>query len=104
MDGKDLAEADSGAVDPGTLRFLKVLVGTLTAVMILGLIAIVALLVIRLGPAPAPTLPDAITLPDGTTPLAVTYGAGWYAVATDEALLIYGTDGTLRQTVEINLE
>ena len=52
---------------PANLKFLARLVTVLTAVMILGVIAIVALLVIRLQPGTAPEMPAAITLPDGTT-------------------------------------
>ena len=91
----------------GTLRFLKILVAALAATMILGLIAIVALLVIRLpattavGPAPLPALPPAVRLPAGATASAVTFGKGWVAVVTGAgAILIYDSaTGALRQTV-----
>ena len=83
------------------MRFLKVLVTALTVVMILGLVAIFTLLVTRLGSAPKAPLPDQITLPDGTTPIAVTHGPGWYAVATNTEILIYTLDGTLRQRVKV---
>ncbi len=91
-------------IDAGTLRFLKLLTGTLSAVMIVGIAVIVALLVMRLNAAPpAPPLPEAITLPDGAMPIAVTYGPGWYAVALRDAILIYDTGGTLRQTIPVDL-
>ncbi|WP_242601325.1 DUF6476 family protein [Pseudaestuariivita atlantica] len=91
-------------IDPALVRYLKVLVTALTAVMILGLVAIVTLLVVRLGSAPAPALPDQITLPEGLTPLAVTYGPDWYAIATATQILIYTPDGTLRQTIDIQTD
>lgn len=107
----DISE-DPGAPPPdpalaGTLRFLKILVAALAATMILGLIAIVALLVIRLpggGPGPAeglPALPAAVKLPEGATPQAVTFGRGWVAVVTTAGqILVYdGATGALRQTV-----
>ena len=52
--------------------------------LILGVIAIVALLVIRLNAAPGPSLalPAEIALPDGETATALTRGTGWIAVVT----------------------
>ena len=77
----------------------------LTATMILGVLAIVTLLVIRLqAPAPAPPpLPDTIALPEGVTALAITQARDWYAVVTgDERILIFDRDtGALRQEVAI---
>lgn len=89
--------------EPGALRFLRLLVTTLTGVMIVGVVVVVYLLVTRLGDR-GPVLPDSITLPDGSTPLAVTAGPGWYAVVTDDGtILVYdATSGALRQTVEID--
>lgn len=88
------------------LRFLKILVTTLTSVMIIGLVVIIGLLVTRLQPLTAPaavTLPDQITLPDGTHPIAFTVGPGWHAVITaeDEILILDPADGTLRQRIAI---
>lgn len=68
--------------------------------MILGVLAVIVLLVIRLNQTPM-ALPDAVALPDGTTPTAFTRGSDWMAVTTDDRILIYGLDGTLRQTVRI---
>jgi len=78
-------------------------VTVLTATMILGVLAIVVLLVIRLqAPAP-PALPASITLPDGATATAFTQGDGWFAVVTaDDRILIFDrVGGTLLQTVDI---
>ena len=77
----------------------------LTATMILGVLAIVTLLVIRLQ-APAPVavpLPDTIALPEGVTALAVTQARDWYAVVTeDERILVFDrATGALRQEVAI---
>jgi hypothetical protein len=81
------------------------LVTILTAVMILGVVAIVALLVIRLQP-PAPAslpMPETIVLPEGATARAVTQGTDWYAVVTDadEILIFDRATGALRQRVAI---
>ena len=63
-----------------------VLVTALTATLILGVIAIVALLVIRLAPGPAlPALPAEVRLPAGESARAVTLGDGWLAVVTVDA-------------------
>ncbi len=87
------------------LRFLRILVTTLTATMILGLLTIVALLVIRFtGETATLSVPDEITLPDGTTATAFTRGGGWYAIVTsDNQILIYDANtNALRQTVKVN--
>ena len=71
--------------------------------MVLGFIVIVVLFVIRFSDAFEPELPDVITLPDGSEPLAFTQGSDWYAVVTeDDQILIYDREsGTLRQTINI---
>ena len=76
------------------------LVTILTAVMIAGLLAIVAVIVISYRNARAP-LPEAITLPDGSTATAYTQGSDWYAVVTeaDEILIFDRASGELRQTL-----
>ncbi len=75
----------------------------LTLVMIAGLLLIITLIVIRFQDR-SPVMPSEITLPDGTAPLAVTNGPGWYAVVTtDNHILIYDEiTGQLRQTVVIS--
>lgn len=85
------------------MRFLKGLVITLMITMIVGVITVVGLLVTRMPDATtAPALPDHITLPDGMTAEAVTMGKGWFAIVTSEqTLLIYTTEGSLRQTVDL---
>jgi len=85
------------------LRVLRILVTTLMVVMIGGFLVIVALFVIRFSSS-APTLPDSITLPDGTKAKAFTIGETWYAIVTDnDTILIFDrTTGTLRQTIMID--
>jgi len=88
--------------EPPQIKFLRRLVTTLTVVMIGGLVVVISLLVIRLSDK-AVTLPDAITLPDGTTPTAVTFGKGWIAVVSDynRILILDADSGALRQTIAI---
>lgn len=80
---------------PADLRFLKILVGTLAGVMIVGLVTIVGLLVTRLGSlAPLPQLPQSIELPDGVSPSAVTFAQDWLVVVgTQGDILLYSRDG-----------
>ncbi len=79
------------------LRFLKTLVTGLTLVMGLGMVAIVALLWLRLGQAPLPRLPEAIRLPDGANVEAVTYGRNWTVIVTREGdVLLFDQSGALR--------
>ena len=70
--------------------------------MIGGLLVIVALFVIRFS-STAPSLPDSITLPDGTKAESFTMGKGWYGVVTqDNQILIFDrTTGKLRQTITL---
>jgi uncharacterized iron-regulated membrane protein len=90
---------------PPSLRLLKRLVTVLTLVMILAVITITGLFVTRLpNLAAPPALPEALALPEGTTARAVTMGTGWIAVVTgDDRILIFGTDGTLRQEIRIDM-
>ncbi|MFO1209265.1 MAG: DUF6476 family protein [Amaricoccus sp.] len=73
--------------EPPRLRQLRWLVNALTATLIVGVIAIVTLLVIRLGPMPqsSPPLPPSVRLPAGESARAVTFGSGWMAVVTVDA-------------------
>lgn len=91
---------------PPSLRLLKGLVILLTLTMIGAVITVVALLVTRMPSAigsttPAP-LPAQITLPDGSKPSAFTQGSSWFAVVTtNDHILIYNHDGTLRQDIAV---
>lgn len=91
MDDNHISERE-----PANLRFLRVLVTTLTAVMIGGVATIVLLLVMKLGQTPVqPALPPELQLPAGAEASAVTYGSGWIAIVDRGArVLLYANDGT----------
>ncbi|MEL7344232.1 MAG: DUF6476 family protein [Pseudomonadota bacterium] len=94
-------DQDPNPADLRGLRNLRMLVSILTGVMIIGMVTIMVLLIGRLrGPA-TPPIPPVITLPDGTTPVAVTYGPDWYAIATSDDILIYDESGALLHSVPI---
>lgn len=90
---------------PPGVRLLQWLVIGLTITLIVGVIVTVAAVVTRMpGRAPAiVALPDNVTLPNGATASAVTFGPGWYAVVTtDNRILIFDrASGTMRQEVAI---
>lgn len=77
----------------------------LMVTMIVGVITVVWLLVTRMpdGTAILPSLPQNLSLPQGTTAEAVTFGKGWVAVVTtDQRILVFGSDGVLRQDIPIS--
>jgi Flp pilus assembly protein protease CpaA len=88
---------------PPSLHLLKWLVIGLTASMIGGVIAVVWLLVTRLPiPQTGPSLPPELAMPAGARAQAVTMGIGWIGVVTtDNRLLVFNADGTLRQEIDI---
>ena len=73
--------------------------------MIVGVLAIVVLLVIRLQTPAAPSLPGDLTLPEGVTARAVTFGQGWVGVVTDDdqILLFDAESGEMIEAIEITL-
>lgn len=82
------------------LRLLKALVTGLALVMGLGMVAIVALLWLRLGQPMLPDLPAAIALPEGAAPAAVTFARDWTVVVTEGGeVLLYDRSGALRGQV-----
>ncbi len=87
---------------PPDVKFLKTLVTVLTVVMIGGVLAVTALLVIRLR-APEVPLPSEIALPDGARATALTQGEDWFAVVTDadEILIFDRLTGEIRQRVQV---
>lgn len=98
----ELSEPDPAQEEPANLKFLRRLVTVLTAVMILGLVVLIALVVIRLQ-TPALVLPESLSLPEGETARSYTQGRDWIAVVTDgDLILIYDAEtGNLRQTIAI---
>jgi hypothetical protein len=75
---------------PFHLVWLQRMVWVLTLVMILGLITVVSVFVTRF-PKPAQNeiaLPTDLTLPEGITATAVTFGDGWIAVVDQGAQII----------------
>ncbi len=72
--------------EPPRLRQLRRLVTLLTATLIVGILAIVALLVIRLAPlGHRVALPERVVVPAGESARAVTLGSDWVAVVTVDA-------------------
>jgi hypothetical protein len=89
--------------EPPQLRFLRLLVTTLTVVMIGGLLVVIGLLVTRLNADDVP-LPAEITLPDGSSPDAVTFGATWIAgVSGDRILILDRETGQIRQEIDVQI-
>ncbi|WP_370050104.1 MULTISPECIES: DUF6476 family protein [Salipiger] len=95
-------DPDEQLPEPTNLRFLRLLVTVLTGVMIAGLLAILAMIVIQYRTTRVP-LPEIITLPDGTTATAYTQGSDWYAVVTaDDKILIFDrASGEIRQRIAV---
>ncbi|RYI02572.1 MAG: hypothetical protein EON48_16535 [Acetobacteraceae bacterium] len=93
----------SAAALPPSLRLLKWLVILLTLSMIGAVITVVWLLVTRMPSTldeATPLVPEDVRLPAGKAAAAVTFGRTWIAVVTtDDHILIFGKDGTLRQDV-----
>ncbi|AXQ93600.1 DUF6476 family protein [Cereibacter azotoformans] len=90
---------------PPSLGFLKWLVIILTLTMIGGVITVVTVIVTRMPTSLTPTpltLPEELTLPEGTRAEAFTRGRDWLGVVTEDGrLLIFETDGRLRQEVRL---
>ena len=74
-------------------------------VMIIGFIVLIVFLVTRFPEGPSLTLPETITLPDGTTPIAFTQTREWYGVVTeqDEILIYDKATGSVVQTIQVNI-
>lgn len=88
---------------PPSLKLLKWLVIGLTAVMIIGVITMVAVFVTRMPKAASPpVIPAQLQLPEGSTAEAVTMGRDFIAIVTqDQRVLIFRTDGSLRQEIAL---
>ncbi|PHP26919.1 DUF6476 family protein [Limimaricola cinnabarinus] len=95
-------ETDGPVMIPPELKWLKWLVIALAGVMIAGFLVLIAAIVIRFDAAPALPLPESLVLPEGADPMAFTQGKDWIAVVTtDDRVLIFGRDGSLRQEMAI---
>ncbi len=99
---------DDDFPEPPRLRRLRWLVTALLVTLILGMIAIVALLAIRITGGSAPvSLPPEIRLPEGETAGAVTLGGDWLAIVTTDTAgrqrirVLDGSTGASRGVVEI---
>lgn len=80
------------------LAWLRRLVTGLAVVMGLGIVALVAILWLRLSQPPLPVLPDGLVLPDGATAAAVTFARDWTVIVTEIGeILLYDRAGSLRQ-------
>lgn len=80
---------------PPNLRFLRMLVTVLTAVMILGVITIVALLVIRLGDHGQPILvhPEVFDIPEGVNTLGYSVVDGYTVIVGDDQVIrVFASD------------
>jgi hypothetical protein len=102
-----MQEPQENYVEPGNIRFLRVMVTILTATMIGGLLTVIFLIVIRVPNVIQSTdvapFPATISLPDGTEISAFTRGDDWFAVVTDDnqILILDADSGDLRQTIRI---
>jgi Flp pilus assembly protein protease CpaA len=96
---------EAEAALPPSVRLLKWLVIILTISLIGGVITVVWLLVTRLpipGQARPLTLPAGLTLPQGVSPRAVTFGPDWIAVVgSDDHIRLFGTDGAPWQDIAV---
>lgn len=98
---KDDTDWKTAAKSVPELRLLRWLVTGLALVMGLGMVALVALLWLRLGQPMLPDLPDAITLPDNAQAQAVTFARDWIVVVTDAGeVLMYDRSGALRDRLQ----
>ncbi|TGN60957.1 hypothetical protein E4L95_10350 [Paracoccus liaowanqingii] len=86
--GQDDTDWKRVAKEVPELRFLKTLVTGLTLVMGVGMVAVVALLWMRLNQPVLPDLPGSIVLPEGARPAAITF-------ATDRIVVVTQTDQVL---------
>ena len=85
------------------LAWLRRLVAGLAVVMGIGILAIAAILWLRLSEPPLPRLPETIRLPAGVDPVALTFARDWtVVVGASGELLLYDRDGTLRQQLAVD--
>ena len=90
-------------LDPANIRFLRILVTTLTITMIAGIIIIIALLAIKLQPSTI-EIPQNINLPRNSNAISYSQGSDWIAVTTsnDQILIFDSPTGKIRQTITVD--
>jgi len=90
-------------LDPSNIRFLRILVTTLTFTMISGIIIVITLLVIKLQPSKL-KIPQDISLPKGTKAISYSQGSGWIAITTsnDKILIFDSKTGKIKNEININ--
>ena len=73
--------------------------------MIGGMIALVTLIFIRLQDSSTfLALPENITIPNGTVPIAFTQTQNWYSIVTaKDEILIFDLEGKILQSITLNL-
>ena len=100
--GQDITR-ETGAASPlPEARFLRRLVTGLAVTMGLGMVAITAILWLRLSQPPLPVLPEGVALPAGARAAAVTFARDWTVVVTEAGeVLVYDRAGQLRQRVAV---
>ncbi|MEM6308099.1 MAG: DUF6476 family protein [Pseudomonadota bacterium] len=77
-------EPNAPLPEPANLRFLRILVTSLTAIMILGVLGILVTLFLRLNQMPLPPL-SGFNLPPGVVVQSASY--------TDDYIFVVGSDG-----------
>ena len=90
-------------LDPANIRFLRILVTTLTITMIAGIIIVIALLAIKLQPSKI-EIPQNTSLPEDSNAISYSQGSDWIAVTTSEnQILIFDSQtGKLRHTISVD--
>ena len=89
----DQSEVPANPTEPANLRFLRRLVTTLTATMIVGLIVIFTVLVIRLQ-SPVAIFPEITALPEGIEVLSVSRTAHeLIVIGQDRKIYLLSVDG-----------
>lgn len=92
--------AGDGPAEVPELAWLRRLVTGLALVMGFGILALVAILWLRLSQPQLPALPEGLALPGGASAAAITFARDWTVVVTDAGeILLYDRAGRLRQRV-----
>lgn len=92
--------AGDGPAEVPELAWLRRLVTGLALAMGLGMVAVAAILWVRLSQPPLPELPPGLALPPGASAAAVTFARDWTVVVTGAGeVLLYDRAGRLRQRV-----